>query len=44
MWRVRWPKEVLDRLVTEDNSYDDITNSKQEMAAEVLGFYHMEAS
>ena len=44
VWRVQWPKEVLDRLVTEDNPDGDITNSDLEMAAEVLGFIVLEAN
>ena len=44
MWRVQWPKEVLDRLVTEDNPKSDITNSDLEMAADVLGFIVLEAN
>ena len=42
--RVRWPNEVLDRLVTKDNPDGDITNSDLEMAAEVLGFIVLEAN
>ena len=43
VWRVRWPQEVRDRLVTADNRNGDITNSDLEMAAEVLGWLVLEA-
>ncbi|KAL7530548.1 hypothetical protein ACHAWF_007729 [Thalassiosira exigua] len=39
VWRLKWPQEVVDRLVTGDNPDGDIdTNSDLEMAAEVLGW------
>ena len=44
VWRVKWPREVVDRLVTDKNPAGDITNSDLEMAAEVLGFLVLEAS
>ena len=44
VWRVQWPKEVLNRLVTEDNPDGDITNSDLEMADEVLGFLVLKAN
>jgi hypothetical protein len=43
VWRVPWPKEVRDRLVTQDNMSGDITNSDLEMAAEILGWLVLEA-
>ncbi len=43
VWRVEWPQEVKDRLVTEKNPNGDITNSDLEMAAEVLGWLVLEA-
>ena len=43
VWRVRWPKEVLARVVTWENPDGDITNSDLEMAAELLGFLVLEA-
>ena len=44
VWRVQWPKEVRDRLVTFENPEGDITNSDLEMAAEVLGLLVLEAN
>ena len=44
VWRVPWPQEVRDRLITEDNPEGDITNSDLEMAAEVLGWLVLEAN
>ena len=44
VWRVRWPKEVRERLVTFANPDGDITNSDLEMAAELLGWIVLEAS
>ena len=43
VWRVEWPQEVKDRLVTFDNPDGDITNSDLEMAAEILGWLVLEA-
>ena len=43
VWRVKWPKEVIDRVVTWDNPDGDITNSDLEMAAELLDFLVLEA-
>ncbi|KAL7545707.1 hypothetical protein ACHAWF_009056, partial [Thalassiosira exigua] len=43
VWRLRWPPEVVARLVTPDNPDGDITNSDLEMAAEVLGWLVLEA-
>ena len=37
VWRVEWPQEVWDCLVTFKNLSRDITNSDLEMAAEILG-------
>ena len=42
VWRVEWPREVRDRLVTFDNPKGDITNSDLEMAAELLGWLVLE--
>ena len=44
VWRLKWPKEVVERLVTADNPDGDITNSDLEMAAEVLGWLVLEAN
>ncbi|KAL7545534.1 hypothetical protein ACHAWF_008883 [Thalassiosira exigua] len=44
VWRVRWPPEVVARLVTFDNPEGDITNSDLEMVAEVLGWLVLEAN
>jgi len=43
VWRLEWPQEVRDRLVTFANPSGDITNSDLEMAAEVLGWLVLEA-
>ena len=43
VWRVEWPAEVKERLVTGANPKGDITNSDLEMAAEVLGWLVLEA-
>jgi hypothetical protein len=43
VWRVKWPKEVTDQLITEDNPTGTITNSDLEMAAELLGWLVLEA-
>ncbi len=43
VWRVEWPQEIKDRLVTPDNPDRDITNSDLEMGAEVLGWLALEA-
>ncbi|KAL7526943.1 hypothetical protein ACHAWF_001977 [Thalassiosira exigua] len=43
VWRLRWPPEVVARLVTSENPDGDITNSDLEMAAEVLGWLVLEA-
>ena len=43
VWRVEWPQEVRDRLVTFENPAGDITNSDLEMATEVLGWLVLEA-
>ena len=40
IWRLRWPQEVIDRLVTSDNPNGDITNSDLELAG---GLLHLEA-
>ena len=42
VWRVEWPQEIRDRLVTFDNPGGDITNSDLEMAAELLGWLVLE--
>ncbi|KAL7548503.1 hypothetical protein ACHAWF_011783 [Thalassiosira exigua] len=44
VWRLRWPPEVVARLVTPTNLEGDITNSDLEMAAEVLGWLVLEAN
>ena len=43
VWRLEWPQEMRDRLVTFANPSGDITNSDLEMAAEVLGWLVLEA-
>ena len=43
VWRVEWPQDIRDRLVTFANPNGDITNSDLEMAAEVLGWLVLEA-
>ena len=40
IWRLRWPQEIIDRLVTADNPNGDITNSDLELAG---GLIHLEA-
>ncbi|KAL7544964.1 hypothetical protein ACHAWF_008332 [Thalassiosira exigua] len=44
VWRLRWPQEVVPRLVTPTNPERDITNSDLEMAAESLGWLVLEAN
>ena len=43
VWRLKWPDEVLAKLVTADNPDGNITISDLEMAVEVLGFLVLEA-
>ena len=44
VWRVEWPQEVKDALVTWNNPTGTITNSDLEMAAELLGWLVLEAN
>ena len=37
VWRVNWPQEVRNRLVTQSNPHGDITNSDLEMLGALLG-------
>ena len=43
VWRVEWPQEVRDRLVTHTNPHGDITNSDLEMLGALLGWLVLEA-
>ena len=40
LWRLQWPQNVIDRLVTDDNPSGDISNSDLELAG---GLLHLEA-
>ena len=44
VWRVAWPQEVKDALVTWENPNGTTTNSDLEMAAELLGWLVLEAN
>ena len=43
VWRVKWPQDVRDALITWDNPNGKITNSDLEMAAELLGWLVLES-
>jgi hypothetical protein len=43
VWRVKWPQEIRDRLVTDRNPDGDITNSDLEMLGALLGWIVLEA-
>ena len=38
VWRIKWPQDKRNWLVTQNNPTGDITNSDLEMVAEVLGW------
>ena len=44
VWRVEWPQEIKDALVTWENPNGKTTNSDPEMAAELLGWLVLEAN
>ena len=44
VWRVEWPPEVREQLVTDTNTDGNITNSDLKMAAKVLRWLVLEAS
>ena len=43
VWRVEWPQDIKDALITWDNPRGTITNSDLEMAAELLGWLVLES-
>ena len=43
VWRVEWPQDMKDALMTWDNPHGTITNSDLEMAAELLGWLVLES-
>ena len=44
VWRLQWPQEIKDALLTWENPKGTITNSDLEMAAELLGWLVLEGN
>ena len=42
VWRVKWPQEIRDRLVTDKNPDGDITDLDLEMLGALLGWIVLE--